>query len=107
MTFENLGFQNNIDVLRQLVDLRDKTVVDVGCGAMDFSQVLVTLGARVIAIDPDPVQAEKNRQLGPLEMIEFHESGAESIPAANGSLDGVFFSYSLHHIPETLYPASF
>jgi len=33
------------------------------------------------------------------------ETGAESIPAKDGSIDGVFFSYSLHHVPAKLFAA--
>ena len=56
-----LGFSSNVEVLQQLVDLKDKCVIDAGCGSMIFTRILTELGARVLAIDPDPVQAELNR----------------------------------------------
>lgn len=103
---EDLGFAKNIDVLRRQIDLTGKRVVDAGCGSMTFSKILTELGARVLAIDPDSVQAEKNRQT-PVTHIEFVETGADKIPAEDQSIDGVFFSYSLHHIPASIYPVVF
>ena len=65
------------------------------------------LGAQVLAIDPDPVQAELNRSADPLPNVQFVETGADQIPADRCSVDGVFFSYSLHHIPQMIYPCVF
>ncbi len=103
----DLGFIKNVDVIQRFLDLTEKTVLDSGCGNLTFSRILAELGAQVIAIDPDQVQAEINRQTELPSSIEFIESGAEKIPLPNRSLDGVFFSYSLHHIPKSIYPAVF
>ena len=103
---DDLGFAKNVDVLRRLIDLGGKRVVDAGCGSMTFSKILAELGAHVLAIDPDTVQAEKNRQ-SPVKNIEFVETGADKIPVEDGTIDGVFFSYSLHHVPAAIYPAVF
>jgi len=104
---EDLGQKTNIDVLKHFVELNDRFVIDAGCGGMDFTKDLVSLGARVLAIDPDAAQAELNREMEPIERLEFVESGAEKIPAADNSVDGVFFIYSLHHVPAELYPVVF
>ncbi len=74
-------------------------MIDAGCGDMTFTRPLVEHGARVLAIDPDPVQARLNRAMEPLENLEFVEAGAELLPAADHTVDGVFFAYSLHHVP--------
>ena len=74
---------------------------------MTVSKMLAEHGAHVLAIDPDPIQAEKNRVNGTPEGIEFVECGADLIPAEDESVDGLFFSYSLHHIPAEIYPAVF
>ena len=102
-----LGFSSNVEVLQQLVDLKDKCVIDAGCGSMIFTRILTELGARVLAIDPDPVQAELNRNGESIRNVEFHECGAEKLPASDRSVDGVFFSYSLHHVPSELYSQVF
>lgn len=104
---KNLGQTDSIAVLTQRVDIQDKHVIDVGCGDMVFSKKLCDAGARVLAIDPDPIQSALNREMESLDRLEFLESAAESIPLADDSLDGVCFSFSLHHVPGDTYPAVF
>lgn len=103
----DLGLITNIEVIQKFVELDGRMLVDAGCGDMTVSKMLAECGAHVLAIDPDPVQAEKNRKADAVDGIEFVECGADLIPADDESVDGVFFSYSLHHIPQTLYPAVF
>lgn len=100
---KDLGCISNAQVIQRFVSLEGKRVVDVGCGSLTFSRQLADLGARVLAIDPDAEQAKVNREAEPVPNICFVESGAEQIPAADRSVDGVFFAYSLHHIPATIY----
>jgi ubiquinone/menaquinone biosynthesis C-methylase UbiE len=103
----DFGRKTNIDVVKSLVPLTGQRVIDAGCGSLIFSRLLSEHGAQVLAIDPDPVQAELNRRSGAIPGIEFVEAGADDLPAESESVDGVFFSYSLHHIPEDLYPQVF
>ncbi len=104
---EDLGNAKNIEVMQRFVDLAGKRVLDIGCGGLAFSKLMAETGARVLAIDPDSVQAEKNRALDPIPNIEFVESGAEKLPAEDHSCDGVTLAYSLHHVPEAAYPEMF
>ncbi|MEL7500333.1 MAG: class I SAM-dependent methyltransferase [Planctomycetota bacterium] len=104
---QSLGRRTNVDVLREHVQLDHKFVVDAGCGSLTFTNLLAEEGAQVLAIDPDPIQAKLNRESGFDQSIQFEECGADSIPAADHSVDGVFFSYSLHHIPTSLHGAVF
>jgi len=85
---KDIGEKTNQSVLEELVSLDGKYVLDAGCGGLAFTKILVELGAIVLAIDPDSVQAELNRA-APVAGIEFVETGAESIPAEDHSLDGV------------------
>ncbi|MEZ6093211.1 MAG: class I SAM-dependent methyltransferase [Pirellulaceae bacterium] len=100
----DLGLQTNAEVIGRLVDLDSKTVVDVGCGDMGFSRQLVALGASVLAIDPDPIQAVKNLSRPLEDGLSFHEASGEHLPVTDSSVDGVVFAYSLHHVPEESYP---
>lgn len=104
---EDLGCVKNVDVIARFAALRGATVIDAGCGDMAFSQELVSLGANVIAIDPDAAQAVRNLQLPKTAGLKFVEAGAEHLPAEDRSIDGVFFIYSLHHVPQDLYPRVF
>ena len=105
--FNDLGFRMNVDVLKNFIDIQGMTVIDAGCGGMVFTRHLSDLGANVIAVDPDPIQADLNRKSEPVEQINFVEASADKLPAEDDSIDGVFFSYSLHHIPAELYPQVF
>lgn len=104
---EDLGCVTNIEVINKFFELNGKSLIDAGCGDMTVARMLAENGALVLAIDPDPVQAKRNRESEPIPGIEFVESGAESIPVGDASVDGVFFSYSLHHIPAEIYPEVF
>ncbi len=106
-TNHDLGNTRDIDVIDQFLDVKDLYLIDIGCGNMGLSKALAKRGARVLGIDPDPIQAEKNRTADAVENVEFKECGADSIPVEDGSVDGVIFPYSLHHIPSSVYPAVF
>lgn len=103
----DLGCITNIEVINRFVTLQGRRVVDAGCGDLTVSRQLADSGASVLAIDPDPVQARLNRETDPIENIEFVETGADEIPAESQAIDGVFFCYSLHHIPQSVYPRVF
>lgn len=103
----DLGCVTNIEVIQRFVELEGRQLVDAGCGDMTVARMLAENGANVLAIDPDSIQAQKNRQADPIPGIKFVETGAESIPVEDHSIDGVFFSYSLHHIPENIYTEVF
>ncbi len=103
----DLGFKLNADVIARFISLPGKSVIDIGCGNMDFSRQMVEQRARVLAIDPDPVQAASNRAATMMPGLEFCETGADQLPVADESVEGVFFSYSLHHVPRAIYPQVF
>ena len=104
---QDLGQITNLEVIQKYVDLDGKHVADIGCGSMIFTKQIAELAELVYAIDPDPIQAELNRQSAPHPGIEFQESGGDHLQIDDSSIDGVFFSYSLHHIPAELYPSVF
>lgn len=101
------GRAEDFEILDGTVVVDGCTVVDAGCGAGDLSRHLAARGARVVALEPDTEQAARNRvELGGVAGISFHACGAEAMPCADGSVDGVIFSKSLHHVPENLMDAA-
>jgi ubiquinone/menaquinone biosynthesis C-methylase UbiE len=104
---KDLGCITNVEAINQFVSLEGRFVIDAGCGSMTWTRHLSDLGARVLAIDPDLVQAELNREADPIPNVEFVETGADDLPVDQNTVDGVFFSYSLHHIPAEIYPCVF
>ena len=103
-TQEDLGVTTDLDIIDRFLDIQGKFLVEAGCGNMHLSRQLAARGAHVLAIDPDPVQSENNRNTETIANVGFIETGAESIPVENQSVDGVLFPYSFHHVPEHLYP---
>jgi ubiquinone/menaquinone biosynthesis C-methylase UbiE len=99
---KNLGELSDFAAVRSLVALEGKTFADIGCGPGAVSRKMVAAGATITGVEPDPVQAEKNRTAAPVPGLTFIEGGAEKLPFEAGSIDGVFFFRSLHHVPSEL-----
>ena len=95
----DLGERSDLAALGGIVPLAGLLIVDVGCGPGDIAQALVAVGATVVAAEPDPVQAAKNREAPPVAGLRFVEARAESLPIADASVDGVCLFRSLHHVP--------
>jgi SAM-dependent methyltransferase len=78
--------------LQVLGDVRDKDVLELGCGAAQWSIALHALGARVIGLDNSSAQLEHARTLMARAGADFPlvHSGAEATPFADASFDIVF-----------------
>jgi ubiquinone/menaquinone biosynthesis C-methylase UbiE len=103
---KDLGELSDFAAVRNLVALEGKTFIDIGCGPGAVSREMVAAGATITGVEPDPIQAEKNRKAAPVAGLTFIESGAEKLPFESRSLDGVFFFRSLHHVPIELMDAA-
>jgi ubiquinone/menaquinone biosynthesis C-methylase UbiE len=95
----DLGELSDVGALLALIPVAGLVLVDVGCGAGKSSRELAEAGATVLAVEPDPIQAARNRAADPAPGVAFAEAGAERLPAESGSADGVVFFRSLHHVP--------
>ncbi len=98
-TVEDIGEASDIEVMDRQVSVDGLRLLDIGCGAGALSQALVERGAEVVGIEPDPIQAAKNRDAEPVAGVTFVEGGAQQLDIEDDSVDGVFFKYSLHHVP--------
>jgi ubiquinone/menaquinone biosynthesis C-methylase UbiE len=85
--------------LAQLI--KDKNVIDIGCGSGRFSIALSKMGAKkVTAIDINPKGieiAKKFSQSSNISNIEFIEHNVLDLPFDNESFDFVFSKGVLHH----------
>lgn len=88
-----------LETMDRLVALAGRRIVDAGCGNGDLARAMAARGASVIALEPEAEQARRNRRELAGDGIAFHRAGAEAMPCADASVDGVVFSKSLHHVP--------
>jgi hypothetical protein len=95
----DLGERSDVAALLAVIPVAGLTLVDVGCGAGKNARDLAEAGATVLAVEPDPVQAAETREAAPTPGVTFAEARAERLPADSGSVDGVVFFRSLHHVP--------
>ena len=103
----DLGELTDIEGVTRLLSVEGLSLIDVGCGAGDVARALAELGAVVLGVEPDPVQAQKNRSAEPVPNVTLVEAGAEALPADDRSVDGVLFFRSLHHVPRELMDKAF
>lgn len=96
---KDLGELTDIAAVAALLSVRGLSIVDIGCGPGKVTRELCALGATILGAEPDPIQANKNRAAPTQAGLTFIEAGAENLPVESGSIDGVFFFRSLHHVP--------
>lgn len=96
----DLGTTTDVKALRKIFNPDGLHLVDIGCGDGDLARKLAYVGATVIGIEPDPVQAKKNAHAEPVEHLSFYQARATQLPLEESSIDGLIFSLSLHHIPQ-------
>ncbi len=96
---KELGELSDMGAVEALASVDGLSVVDAGCGNGANSRALAERGATVLGVEPDPIQAEKNRAADPVAGVGFAETGAQALPLEDASADGVFFFRSLHHVP--------
>ena len=60
---------------------------------------LAERSAKVLGVEPYPIQAEKNRAAEAVPGLSFVEVPGQALPTDDGFMDGVFFRNSLHHVP--------
>ena len=80
------------DAARWLVPEGAELVVELGAGTGKLTRAVAGLGARVVAVEPDPRMLAVLRGLG----LEGVEGSAEAIPFGDGVADGVVAGSSLH-----------
>jgi SAM-dependent methyltransferase len=87
------------------LDLRDKTVLDIGCALGGCDEVLARQhGARVIGLDVEAPLIERGRArlaaLGLTDRIDLRLYTPGTLPIADGSMDVVFGKDSWTHIED-------
>ena len=93
-------YNDELDVLAELVPLRSQSVIELGCGGARLARDL--LGrypqCRVTGLEVDAVQHAKNLAQ-PQAGLHFVAAGAQAVPFPDASFDGAMMLKSLHHVP--------
>ncbi len=94
-----LEHRKNSDVIKELLDIPGKRVLDVGCGDGGLTRFLTRLGGNVVGIDCNPRQLVKARSAEPVGSERYIEGSGQDLPIPDNSVDIVVFLNSLHHVP--------
>jgi ubiquinone/menaquinone biosynthesis C-methylase UbiE len=89
---------SDLEHLANAIDLRGKTVVDVGCGDGSFVRALAEAGADALGIEVSEDAVALARANDPDHRYEL--GGAERLPLADASVDVATLMRSLHHVPD-------
>lgn len=80
---------------------RDWTVVDIGCGTGNVSELLAPLVKRVIAVDASAAMLKAaQKRLEGKGNVEFVRGELEKLPLKDGSVDAAVAFLVLHHVAE-------
>jgi SAM-dependent methyltransferase len=108
--------ENELDIISEITGIKDKTIIDVGCGTGGLVRKLAEQGAEVIGIDrPDMlVRAKNNQKLlqgvqgdgfleksppGRRRQAIFTAGLGENLPF---NADIIIFFASFHHVPGSM-----
>lgn len=87
-----------IDPVLKAVQVKNRIIIDVGCGTGDITRCLAGLGARAIGVDSwDKLAlAVKHPKVGG---EEYARGYGEALPFQDEYADVILFIASLHHVP--------
>ncbi|MGB0671795.1 MAG: class I SAM-dependent methyltransferase, partial [Rhodospirillales bacterium] len=94
--------RRHVDVLLETIPVKDRTVIDVGCGDGKLVRRLAQSGAKATGVEISPAKVTRAKSNDPDGSGAYVEGRGEALPFANASLEGVIFFNSLHHVPEGL-----
>ena len=81
---------------------RGRDVLEVGCGMGCMAMNWAINGAKITAVDLNPVAVAQTRQRFAVHQLAgtIHEADAEALPFPDASFDGVLLSGVVHHFPD-------
>ncbi len=92
-----------LDWIRQYVDLKDRRVVDIGCGGGILAESMAEAGANVVGIDmaEGPLSVARLHQMESGVDVDYRQSTAEDLAKAEaGSYNVVTCLEMLEHVPD-------
>jgi ubiquinone/menaquinone biosynthesis C-methylase UbiE len=100
-TADPLQQATDFDLISRYLPTDQSCLLELGCGAAFTTRRLAENLPiqRLVAMEVDRIQHEKNLQIDDLPNVEFVVGGAQAIQLPNDSVDGVIMLKSLHHVP--------
>jgi ubiquinone/menaquinone biosynthesis C-methylase UbiE len=87
------------EVLRETLDLKGATALDVGCGDGSLVRLMTREGAEVTGLEIDDGKLDRARAAEPAGEESYRVGRGEALPFEAGTFDLVVFFNSLHHVP--------
>jgi ubiquinone biosynthesis O-methyltransferase len=99
---ETLLQQWHVDALSLAGDPKGRDVLEVGCGAGDFSIHLARAGANVIGTDfsPKAVELAAAKAVAQNSAARFRVADAQQLPFADATFDLILSCECLEHVPD-------
>ena len=79
------------------IPLRDKRVLEIGCGDGRLTTIIAKGAGWLVAVDPDRKGLRKAKKTNPIINGEYKVGKAERLKFPTESFDAIIFTYSLHH----------
>ncbi len=90
--------RSSTDLMGEILNLDNATVIDVGCGDGWLSRFLAGRGAHVTGVEVSPKALARARAIKPVRDEHYIQGLAEDLPAASRSTDIIVYYNSLHHV---------
>lgn len=88
---------NFLNTLQVMVKIRDKKVLELGCGGGYYSAQLASYCKQLVGLDPNKAKIHEARRRRILN-AEFRVASAQDTGLASRSFDVTLFTLSLHHV---------
>lgn len=93
-----MDFEGRVDF--PLSELKDKWVLDAGCGMGRFSEIAVSEGANLVAVDLSFAVDTALQNIGIARNAHFVQADLFNLPFKDNSFDFVYSFGVLHHTPD-------
>jgi ubiquinone/menaquinone biosynthesis C-methylase UbiE len=80
----------------EVLALRPRRVLDVGCGSGEFAERLAREGIDVVAVDQSDRMVELSRARG----LDAHVADVQDLPFEDGEFDVAVANFMLYHVPD-------
>jgi SAM-dependent methyltransferase len=94
-----MQIRKHTEVIRALLPLKGKRILDVGCGDGALTRFLAREGATATGIDISTETLKRARAAEQVPGADYAEGRGEALPYPDASADAVIFMNSLHHVP--------